>query len=97
MVCNVCYDADGHNGFCTLLSDLELQPVMVVDTDGVVSVVESLEVEGVEHKQILDACSGHERIYALLVFCHDGLLKTGISCSSISRRCIALRDNPFSY
>lgn len=75
MVCNVCYDANSHNAFCTFLSDFELQPVMVIDTDGVVSVVKSLEVEGVEHEQILDACSGHQRIYALLVFCHDGLLE----------------------
>lgn len=49
---------------------------MVVNTDGLVSVVKSLEIEGVEYKQILDACSTHQCIYALLVFCHDGFLET---------------------
>ena len=76
MVCNVCYGADSHDGFRSFLPYFELQTVVIVYAYREISIVQCLEVERVEHKQVLYACSSHQRINALLVFRDNLLLET---------------------
>ena len=72
MVRNICNSANRDDFLRTLFSNFEFEPIVVINSYWIVTILKSLEIEGVEHKKILDACSSHQRIYTFLVFGHDG-------------------------
>lgn len=42
MVCDISYNANGHNWLCPFLSNFELQAIVVVYADGVIAIVKCL-------------------------------------------------------